>query len=106
MKRSPRRLAAVCGAGFALAGCARIHELKIAQCPTVTTDTSKDHVSVQYLGVGGVLLSRKSDVSPDGAAYRNVLASRDGHKSPDARIDGLFGPGPGGGDLVGHSQRQ
>lgn len=66
-----RRLAAVCGAALVQAACAApIHKLKIAECPVVTTKAG-DFVDVRYLGVGGVLLSRGSDVILTAPLYSN-----------------------------------
>lgn len=57
---------------LALAGCsARIHTVGIAECPTVTSDASNDHVFVRYLGVGGVLLSRGQDTILTAPLYSN-----------------------------------
>ena len=104
-----RLLGAACGAALGLAGCtARIHELKIAQCPAVTTSAS-DVVDVRYLGVGGFLLRHGSDVILTAPLYSNpglVEFAADHQIRPDPMtIDRLF-PAEGKAAqaiLVGHS---
>jgi hypothetical protein len=107
---SPRRLlGAAWAAAFALAGCtARIHKLDVAECPAVTT-TATDAVNVRYLGVGGVLLRRGSDVILTAPLYSNpglVEFAADHQIRPDPMaIDRLF-PDEGKAAqaiLVGHS---
>jgi hypothetical protein len=107
--RLRRRLAAACGAILALAGCsARIHKVGIAECPRVTTGAS-DYVDVRYLGVGGVLLSRKSDVILTAPLYSNPslaeFAMDHQVRSDPMVIDRLFPPEGKKAQaiLVGHS---
>jgi hypothetical protein len=64
------RLAALCGAALVLASCAHVEKVEIAKCPVVTTDAT-DVVDVRYLGVGGVLLSHKTDVILTAPLYSN-----------------------------------
>ena len=63
-------MGAVCGAALALGACAHVEEVKIGKCPVVTTD-APDAVDVRYLGVGGVLLSHKTDVLLTAPLYSN-----------------------------------
>jgi hypothetical protein len=82
--------------------------VKIAKCPVVTTDAS-DAVDVRYLGVGGVLLSRKTDAILTAPLYSNpsLLEFAADHQiqSDPETIDRLF-PVEGRSAqaiLVGHS---
>ena len=104
-----RRLVGVCGAVLGLCACtARIHQLKISQCPAVTTK-AVDAVNVRYLGVGGVLLSRGSDVVLTAPLYSNPslveFAADHQIRSDPGVIDRLFPPEGKAAQaiLVGHS---
>lgn len=104
-----RRLVAACLAALSVCACTvRRHRVDAAKCPVVTTKAA-DAVDVRYLGVGGVLLSRGSDVILTAPLYSNPslaeFAMDHQIRSDPMVIDRLF---PSKGKeaqaiLVGHS---
>lgn len=65
-----RAASAWCALSGLTACSARIHQLKVDACPIVTTRAA-DAVEVQYLGVGGLLISRGDDVVMTAPLYSN-----------------------------------
>lgn len=109
MDRTRRRLVAASAALLPLCACTvRRHAIDAAKCPVVTTKAA-DAVDVRYLGVGGVLLSRGSDVILTAPLYSNPslveFAADHQVRSDPMVIDRIF-PAEGRkaqAILVGHS---
>jgi hypothetical protein len=66
----PRTALALLGAAGLAAGCASVHRVELASCPS-RQETALSKVFVQYLGVGGFLLKHGTDVVLTAPLYSN-----------------------------------